>query len=163
MPAVPFPNPSCGNQNCLQRLSDVPTGAKSPLLKTALLHHSYPLTYFAVVSPPSSHTFPNFHISLYYCLTSWHLFAAFLEKELWNICFLQMSLPVQFPVLNSMRLQSSGFPLPLWLLHFGLLYQLYLVGQRHNLYFVFSYFYQISSCLSCLISLYSVSPIPINS
>lgn len=129
-------------------LSDVPSGAKSPRLKTALLHHSYPLTYFAVISPSSSHTFPNFHISLYYCLTSWHLFAAFLEKELQNICFLQISLPVQFPVLNSMRLQSSGFPRPLWLLHFGLLYQLYLVGQRHNLYFFLTFIKSVPAFLA---------------
>lgn len=157
MPVIPFHNPNCGSQNCLQRLSNVPSGANSPQLKTALLHHSYPLNLFDVVSPsPPSHAFPNFHIS-FYCLTPLSSFCSLYLKNYTTSAFSRFSLTVQFPLLNSLSPQPSGFRLPLWLLHFGLLYQLYLVGQWHNLYFFPTYSYLISSCLSCLIFPYVVS------
>lgn len=124
---------SPGLAKCLQ-------GSRVTQLKTdALLHHPYS---FVTISPSLSYT----HLSrlshpFYYCLTSWHLLQSFLKRVIKHLT--PVLLPVQFPLFSSMKPHFSGFPLHLWLLHFGLLYQLY--SLDNGIIFASSLLFLISS------------------
>ena len=103
-------------------------GSRVTQLKTdALLH----LPSSFVMIPPlfHTHTFPYFHILSTTASLLGTFLQSFFEKSYKTSAHSKFLLPLQFRLFSCMKRHFSGFPLHLWQLHFGLLYQPYSLGQ----------------------------------